>query len=312
MKISDAPLVSILINNYNYGRFLTEAIDSGLNQTYDKVEVIVVDDGSTDNSHEIIASYGDKIIPIIKSNGGQASAFNAGFAASHGEIICFLDSDDIFLPEKVAEIVNIFKADENIGWCFHVLNFFGNTQKKFELDNQKWTSDKYDLRSTIQSGKLDGRMPQVNLATSTMCFKAALLKQILPMPEVIKITSDDYIKYIALGLTPGFVLIKELAMQRIHDNNAYTLRTDRDKQKLAAKINILTADSMKSNFPEILSKFSNNIFAKSISIYLLNGGVEAELTKVVDRYMSLLVKSDKIEVYARIFYNYLKYRYVKL
>ncbi len=312
MKISDSPLVSILINNYNYGRFLNEAIDSALNQTYDKVEVIIVDDGSIDNSQEIIASYGDKIIPIIKSNGGQASAFNAGFAASHGEIICFLDSDDLFLPDKVMEIVNVFRADENIGWCFHILNFFGNTQTKFEPDSQKWTSGIYDLRSTIQSGKLDGRMPQVNLATSTMCFKTALLQQILPMPEIIKITSDDYIKYIALGLTPGFVLIKELAMQRIHDNNAYTLRTDRDKQKLAAKINILTADSMKSNFPAILSKFSNNIFAKSISIYWLNGGIEAELTKVVDRYMSLLALPDKIEVYIRIFYNYLKYRHVKL
>jgi glycosyltransferase involved in cell wall biosynthesis len=68
------PLVSILINNYNYGRFLTEAIDSALNQTYSNIEVIVVDDGSTDNSQEIIKSYQDKIIPILKPNGGQASA----------------------------------------------------------------------------------------------------------------------------------------------------------------------------------------------------------------------------------------------
>jgi len=60
------PLVSIIINNYNYGRFLKEAIDSGLNQTYLHVEVIVVDDGSTDNSQEIITSYGNRIIPVLK------------------------------------------------------------------------------------------------------------------------------------------------------------------------------------------------------------------------------------------------------
>jgi glycosyltransferase involved in cell wall biosynthesis len=312
MKISNSPLVSILINNYNYGRFLPEAIDSALNQTYDRIEVIVVDDGSSDNSPEIIASYGDKIIPIIKPNGGQASAFNTGFAASHGEIICFLDSDDIFLTEKVSEIVKVFIADENIGWCFHILNFFGDTEKKFELSNHNWTSGKYDLRSTIERGKLDGKMPEVNLATSTMCFKAALLKEILPMPEIIRITSDDYIKYIALGITPGFILIKELARQRIHNNNAYTLRTDRDKQRLSAKINILTADAMKRNFPSILSKFSNNIFAPAISIYWLNGGVEPEQKPVVESYLSSLALPEKIEVYLRIFYNYLKYRNVQL
>ena len=118
MQNLDLPLVSILINNYNYGRFLTEAIDSAIAQTYSHIEIIVVDDGSTDNSHDIIASYGTKIVPIIKQNGGQASAFNTGFAASHGDIICFLDADDLFLPHKVTEIVKILTADLDWRcWC---------------------------------------------------------------------------------------------------------------------------------------------------------------------------------------------------
>lgn len=121
--MQDNPLVSIIINNYNYGRFLSEAIDSVRNQTYPHIELIVVDDGSTDNSREIIASYKQQIIPVLKDNGGQASAFNAGFMASKGEIICILDSDDLFVPEKVAEIVNVFKHYQNIGWCFHHLRF---------------------------------------------------------------------------------------------------------------------------------------------------------------------------------------------
>jgi glycosyltransferase involved in cell wall biosynthesis len=69
-----APLVSIIINNYNYGRFLPDAIASALRQTYERVEVLVVDDGSTDHSREVMTSYGDQIIPILKENGGQASA----------------------------------------------------------------------------------------------------------------------------------------------------------------------------------------------------------------------------------------------
>lgn len=111
-------LVSILINNYNYGRFLPNAIDSALKQTYPNIEVVVVDDGSTDNSREVINSYIDQIIPVFKNNGGQASAINAGFAASKGEIICFLDADDIFLPDKVSEVVNMFQLDSTSDWVF--------------------------------------------------------------------------------------------------------------------------------------------------------------------------------------------------
>ncbi len=73
---------SIIVNNYNYGRFLQESIDSALSQTYSNVEVIVVDDGSADNSRVIIECYGDRIIPVLKKNGGQASAFNTGLAES--------------------------------------------------------------------------------------------------------------------------------------------------------------------------------------------------------------------------------------
>jgi len=82
--VNELITVSIIIDNYNYGRFLGEAIDSALAQTYPHVEVIVVDDGSTDNSREVIAKYGDRIIPVLKENGGQASAFNAGLLRPRG------------------------------------------------------------------------------------------------------------------------------------------------------------------------------------------------------------------------------------
>ena len=84
---------SIVISNYNYGRYLPDAIDSALAQTYADTEVIVVDDGSTDDSRRIIEAYRDRIVAIFKANGGQASALNAGFAASGGEVIVFLDAD---------------------------------------------------------------------------------------------------------------------------------------------------------------------------------------------------------------------------
>ena len=101
-------LVSIIINNYNYDRFLAEAIDSAIAQTYARIEVIVVDDGSTDKSREIIAGYGERLTPILQVNGKQAAALNSGFAASHGEIVLFLDSDDYLLPTAIERIVAAF------------------------------------------------------------------------------------------------------------------------------------------------------------------------------------------------------------
>ncbi len=121
------PLASIIITNYNYGRFLPEAIDSALNQNYQPLEVIVVDDGSTDGSQQIIANYGKQIIPLLKENGGQGSAFNAGFAKSRGEVICFLDADDVLLPSAIARAVELLR-DPNIvqvHWPFYAIDAVG-------------------------------------------------------------------------------------------------------------------------------------------------------------------------------------------
>jgi glycosyltransferase involved in cell wall biosynthesis len=102
-------LVSIVIPNYNYGRYLRIAIDSALAQTYSPVEVIVVDDGSTDDSREVIESYRDRIAPIIKGNGGHGSALNAGYAKSRGEIVIFLDADDELMPDAVDQVLKAWR-----------------------------------------------------------------------------------------------------------------------------------------------------------------------------------------------------------
>ncbi|MFP3386244.1 glycosyltransferase family 2 protein, partial [Tritonibacter sp. SIMBA_163] len=84
---------SVVIANYNYGRFLRQAVESALTQDWPHVEVIVVDDGSTDNSAEVIDSFGEAITAIFKENGGQREANNMGFAKSSGDVVIFLDAD---------------------------------------------------------------------------------------------------------------------------------------------------------------------------------------------------------------------------
>jgi glycosyltransferase involved in cell wall biosynthesis len=119
---STEPLVSILVSNYNYARYIGDALQSALGQTYANIELIVCDDGSTDDSVQVIEQYERKdarLHFIRKANGGQGSGFNAAFAASRGEIIALLDSDDLFLPHKVERIVADFLAHPDSGFGVH-------------------------------------------------------------------------------------------------------------------------------------------------------------------------------------------------
>lgn len=300
------PLVSIIINNYNYGQYLTIAIDSALNQTYDNLEIIVVDDGSTDNSLEIIDSYGNKIIPVIKKNGGQASAFNAGFAHSNGEIICLLDADDLFVPHKVAEVVKAFAIYHQSGWCFHPLKLFNKIEdywsyKPDSNSSKKKDLSEYNLCSKMQRGKLGSPFSFHIPATSGMCFRRSLLKKLLPMPEAEGILlNDSYLKFAAMGISRGIALNQELAWQRIHPHNLFTSTKN---QKLSAMIYIYIGYWLKINFPAI-AKFANNIFALGLGLQR-QYQLEKETVVLIQEYFRGLTQIEKLEINLRSFY----YRY---
>jgi len=294
------PLVSVIINNYNYGRFLPEAIESVLSQTYTNIEIIVVDDGSIDNSREVIASYHGKIIPVLKENGGQASAFNAGFKASNGDIICMLDSDDVFIPEKVTEIVKIFNQYSDIGWCFHRLRFVeAKTGEYIKLSRESGTRI-CDFRSQLKN---DGKLPFYSPATSGLCFERSLLQQILPMPEIIRITSDNYLKIAAAALSKGYFLDNQLAYLRLHGSNNYTEKPD--KQHLVARVAILTAYNLREKWP-FLAKYTNKLFSRGIGIARKTGKITPEDTLAIKTYLSSISPWEKMEISARSVYFYLK------
>jgi len=100
---------SIVIINYNYARFLRQAIESALVQTYEDTEVVVIDDGSTDNSWEVIQSYGDLIMPVLKKNAGQSSCYSRWLADCSGDLVLFLDADDYLHPHCLSEVVGSWK-----------------------------------------------------------------------------------------------------------------------------------------------------------------------------------------------------------
>lgn len=109
------PLVSIVIPVYNGSNFIREAIDSALNQTYKNIEVLVINDGSTDNTEEIVKSYGKKVRYFKKENGGVASALNLGIKKSKGEYISWLSHDDMYLKNKIyQQIAKLRKIDKRL------------------------------------------------------------------------------------------------------------------------------------------------------------------------------------------------------
>ena len=109
------PLVSAIIPNYNYARFVGEAVESALRQTYQPLEIIVVDDGSPDNSLEILRGFGDKVIVIAQENSGVSAARNNGVRSSSGELLAFLDADDVWYPRKIEKQVERFEQDSKLG-----------------------------------------------------------------------------------------------------------------------------------------------------------------------------------------------------
>ncbi len=105
-----SPFISIIIPVYNGSKYMKEAIDSALNQTYPHKEVIVVDDGSTDDSWQIIQSYGQKIRAFKQKNGGVSTALNLGIKQSQGEYISWLSHDDVYVPSKLSKQVEALNS----------------------------------------------------------------------------------------------------------------------------------------------------------------------------------------------------------
>jgi glycosyltransferase involved in cell wall biosynthesis len=118
----NAPLVSVIIVNYNYGRFVGAALESVLAQTYEKLEIVVVDDGSTDDSPEILRMYEPRVRLVRQANKGVSAARNRGIAESEGSLVAFLDSDDMWLPKKVERQVETF-GDLAVGMVYTGLEY---------------------------------------------------------------------------------------------------------------------------------------------------------------------------------------------
>jgi glycosyltransferase involved in cell wall biosynthesis len=213
--------ITIVITNFNYGHFLAAAIDSALDVEYDFKEVIVCDDGSTDNSRAVMASYDDRIIALKKVNGGQCSAFNAALSKATGDIVFLLDSDDIYMPNLAKEVLSVWRP--------------GVSKVQFPLlsvdrDGRRTGSmfpnfDRFLEPSDIRASLLRTGL-YVTPPTSGNAFDRNFLQRLWPVPEDRQVAGiDSYLNVAAPLYGDVLTLIKPLGCYRFHDKNAWAQST---------------------------------------------------------------------------------------
>jgi glycosyltransferase involved in cell wall biosynthesis len=185
------------------------------------VEIVVVDDGSTDHSRDVIREFGDRVSHIFKANGGQASALNAGFARSRGDLIIFLDADDILLPDtaqRVAEAFQTNAAIAKIQYRMEVIDAQGRRTGRFK------PAPHLPLQSgDLRRHELEFPFDLVRMATSGNAFSAKVLRQIFPIPEndFRYVGADWYVTHLASLFGPVRFLTEVGAYYRVHGGNKY-------------------------------------------------------------------------------------------
>jgi glycosyltransferase involved in cell wall biosynthesis len=226
------PLVTVLINNHNYGRFLGRAIESALAQSYPRVEVVVVDDGSDDSSRDVIAGFAGDVVAVYKENGGQASAFNAGFRRAQGAIVSFLDADDALGEHLVERVVDAFGRHHDAGMV----------QCRVELVDERdnplglFVPPSYIHMPTAD---LRGSPADLNNAswwapTSGISVKSEVLTQILPLPEAtFRLSADIALTRACALVAPVVSLERPAGYYRSHGGNRYN-REGIDLERLRA------------------------------------------------------------------------------
>ncbi len=214
--LSPNPKVSIVMPSYNQGQFLEASIHSVLEQSYPNIEYIAVDGGSKDNSAEILKKYQQHFTWwVSEKDKGHADALNKGFSHATGEILAWLNSDDIYLPGAVAEAVSILQAHPEVGMVYGDADLIDNSGLKVGEFSSRQTDYRQLLRGSVH-------IPQ-----ATTFFRADLWQQVGPL-DLSLFFSFDYDLWVKLAKVSRLLYVpKRWAQFRIHDDGKTIIHDDR-------------------------------------------------------------------------------------
>jgi glycosyltransferase involved in cell wall biosynthesis len=247
------PFVTALIDTYNHETFIEKAIDSVLQQDFPaaETEILVVDDGSTDRTPELMRKFAPRVRLISKANGGQGSAFNAAIPEAQGEILAFLDGDDWWAPGKLTAVVEVFAKDPAVGLVGHaVTEVYPDGRQRTEMPREL---SRFRLSSAEEARKF--RMRKAFLGTSRMTYRREVLRQIGPVPEGLMFEADEYLFTLAGFFSDVVVLREPYTFYRLHDRNLFQLANGREegvrrKQQVLARL----AQALEEKFRELRTR----------------------------------------------------------
>ena len=226
------PRVTVLIDTYNYAQFIEQAIDSVLSQDWpaEQMEVLVIDDGSTDDTAARVGRYASRVAYFQKRNGGQASAFGFGLSKARGEIVALLDADDYFLPGKLRRVVQEFEAHPEAGLVYHRLRDFD--MRRGELRDAPFEPVSGFIAESVRKAlRFEG------VTTTSLAFRRSVLQRVLPIPEQLRIQADAYLATLSTFVAPVVAVAEPLAVYRIHGSNLYFSGAgDVDRERIRRRI----------------------------------------------------------------------------
>jgi len=220
---SVTPIFTVLIDTYNYAQYIEDAVQSVLAQNFpaELREILVIDDGSTDDTETRLAKFGGAIRYFKKANGGQASAFNFGLQHARGEYVALLDADDVWLPDKLQRIYQAFQNQPDAGMAYHRL--------------YQWTNDGSGTKGGEKLSTLghfiavSGRVTDTRFSllcypmmqTSSLVFRRAAMQDLLPVPEVLRTQADAFLTALIIFICPVVAVDEYLAKYRLHGANQF-------------------------------------------------------------------------------------------
>lgn len=230
--------VSIIITNHNYADYLPQAIESALQQSWRRKEVIVVDDGSTDHSRDIISSYGESINSVVTANHGHCSAANVGFAISRGDVVIFLDADDCLAEGAIEALVDPIARDSSVsksqGYLMAVDEQGIATGRMIPL---KLPPSGDYRKSTLQHGP-DGCR---HTFTSGNAWAAWFLREVMPLPETRRLGVDSCLNAVSTLFGRTASVKRTVAAYRLHDRNQGPIRTRFTRSSLRRRLRQIEA-----------------------------------------------------------------------
>lgn len=216
--------ISVVIANYNYAQFVGTAIESALALQWSDVEVIVVDDGSTDESRIVIDSFGDRIRTVFQPQLTQRVARNVGFALSTGDAIIHLDSDDVLMPDLPIHVSRVWRAGiSKVQVLMERINANGDSLSSV-LPRMHGTPSPSDIRRWAESTTAYPTPPG-----SGNIYSRTFLEKIFPLDDRCGPATDSACLAVAPFLGDVVTIAKPLVKYRVHDSNASNLLADRNR-----------------------------------------------------------------------------------